>query len=114
MPIDPGFATELARELPPADFLRVLELFRIDLARLTEEIEAAAAGGRHEEVRRAAHGMAGAAGAVGAATLEATTRVVMRQPDAGMDLVAIAHNIRTLADDTLLNIDRVIAQARSA
>ena len=114
MSIDPGFAADLARDLPTADFLRVLALFRIDVERLTAEIETAAHVGQHEAVRRSAHALAGAAGAVSATALEATSRVVMRQKDSDMDLGQIARTIRLLSDEALLNIDTAIARAGEA
>ena len=114
MPIPPAFAADLAQELPPADYLRVLELFRIDMVRLTGEVEAAARAGRHEALRRAAHGLAGAAGAVGATELDTACRSIMRRKDAELDLADSAHTIRHLADTTLNNLDLAIAQARAA
>lgn len=114
MPTVPVFAADLAQELPPADYLRVLELFRIDMVRLAGEVDTAASAGRHEALRRAAHGLAGAAGAVGATELDTACRSIMRRKDADLDLAHSAHTIRHLADATLQDLDLAIAQARPA
>ena len=113
MPSAPVFAADLARDLPPADFLRVLELFRTDVVQLTEKIEAAAAAGHPEALRRSAHALAGAAGTVGCADLAAACRIIMRRPDAEMDLAQSAATIRSLADAALQDLDIAIAQARA-
>ncbi len=114
MPTDPVFAAELAQELPPADFLRVLQLFRIDMVRLTGAAEAAALAGHHEALRRAAHGLAGAAGAVGATELDTACRIIMRRKDADLDLAQSAQTIRRLADAVLTDLDLAVSRARTA
>ncbi|MDO9707529.1 Hpt domain-containing protein [Paracraurococcus lichenis] len=75
--LDPDIAGLLAQELPAADFRRIVETFEDDIGRLTGELEQAGAAGRLDEYRRVAHGLAGAAGAVGATLLERTARLAM-------------------------------------
>jgi HPt (histidine-containing phosphotransfer) domain-containing protein len=72
--IDLAVAGQLASSLAPADFGRILESFAQDVCRLTDEMEAADREGDAAGLRRAAHGLAGAAAAVGAAALEALAR----------------------------------------
>nr|WP_305123449.1 Hpt domain-containing protein [Roseomonas sp. GC11] len=55
-----------------------MRTFEADLARLARQIRAAAEGGDLEGYRRGAHGLAGAAGAIGARELEALCREAMR------------------------------------
>jgi len=113
MPTTPMFAADLAKELPPADFLRVLLLFRADMVRLTGEAEAAARAGGHEALRRAAHGLAGAAGAVGATAVDTACRIIMRSKDADLDLAESIQTIRRLAEATIVDLDLAISQART-
>ncbi len=75
--LDPSIAGQLAEDLPRADFLLIINTFRDDLARLTQELTAAAATGDHHSFHRAAHSLAGAAAAVGALRLEASARLGM-------------------------------------
>lgn len=73
--LDLSIAGSLARDLAPADFGRIVESFETDIERLANEMEAGILAGDCLAVRRAAHGLAGAAAAVGAATLEKAARV---------------------------------------
>lgn len=75
--LDPSIAEQLAQDLPPADFRRIVETFEDDLGRLAGELEQAGLAGNLDSYRRAAHSLAGAAAAVGAVMLERTARVAM-------------------------------------
>ncbi|HOU89974.1 MAG TPA: Hpt domain-containing protein [Polyangiaceae bacterium] len=74
---EPGFAAQLAEDLSPDDLLLVLGVFRTDVERLTGSLDVAAAALDEAAFRRAAHGLAGAAGAVGAFGLEQACRQAM-------------------------------------
>lgn len=69
-----SFAAQLAEDLGPDDVRLVLGVFQSDVARLTGVLALTAAAGDATGFRRAAHGLAGAAGAVGAGALEAACR----------------------------------------
>ena len=86
--LDPSIAGQLAEDLPRADFLRILNTFREDLVRLTGALQAAAQAGDQAGFHRAAHSLAGAAGAVGALALEASARQGMAQGPIPPDLPA--------------------------
>lgn len=75
--LDPDIAAQLAEDLPPAVFRRIIATFEQDLARLTAELEAAAATGNTSGYLRAAHSLTGAAAAVGARRLEFEARLAM-------------------------------------
>lgn len=75
--LDPSIAEQLAQDLPPADFRRIIETFESDLGRLAMQLEAAAIAGNWDGYQRAAHSLAGAAAAVGATPLEEAARVAM-------------------------------------
>jgi len=113
MGIDPDFAADLARELPPEDYVRVLEMFRQDMNRLAGEMAAAARANDVDTFRRAAHGLAGAAGAVGAASLEAACRLAMSRREVIVDLAATAADIDRLSDATLADIDAALERAKA-
>lgn len=110
MPVDPEFAAELARDLSQEDFVRVLSLFRQDVEQLTQAIGAAAAAADPQGLRRSAHGLAGAAGAVGAKDLEAACRTVMSPHYVFADFSSIAQRIATLADATLADISAALVR----
>ena len=74
---DLGFAAQLAEDLTPADLRLVLGVFRTDVERLTGALSMAIAAADIVAFRRAAHGLAGAAGAVGAVRLEQACRQAM-------------------------------------
>ena len=78
---DLGFAVQLAEDLSPDDLRMVLAVFGTDVKRLTAALEEAAGAGDRVAFRRAAHGLAGAAGAVGAARLELACRRAMADTD---------------------------------
>ena len=75
--LDPSIAEQLAQDLPPADFRRIIETFETDLGRLAMQLEAAAIAGNWDGYQRAAHSLVGAAAAVGAIPLEEAARVAM-------------------------------------
>ena len=75
--IDPFIAQQLAADLPPDVFVGVVRTFEADLARLAQLMVDAVKAGDMESYRRCAHGLAGAAGAIGARRLEALARRAM-------------------------------------
>ncbi|WP_198381245.1 Hpt domain-containing protein [Roseomonas sp. KE2513] len=79
--IDPEVAGQLAEELPRDVFLGIIRSFEQDLARLVRQMVEAAHTDDAEEYRRAAHSLAGAAGSIGARSLEAMARQAMRRDD---------------------------------
>jgi HPt (histidine-containing phosphotransfer) domain-containing protein len=79
--IDPEVAGQLAAELPRDVFVGIVRTFEQDLARLVRQMIDAARAGQVEEYRRAAHGLAGAAGSIGAKSLESLARQAMRSDD---------------------------------
>jgi len=79
--IDPDVAGQLAEELPRDVFVGIVRSFEQDLARLVRQMVDATRANDVEEYRRAAHGLAGAAGSIGAKTLEAMARQAMRRDD---------------------------------
>jgi len=74
---DLGFAVQLAEDLSADDLRLVLTVFQTDVQRLTAALADAARADDAAAFRRAAHGLAGAAGAVGAARLEEACRRAM-------------------------------------
>lgn len=110
MPVDPVFAADLARDLDPEDYARVLRLFRQDVVQLSETISRNAAAGDDTGFRRAAHGLAGAAGAVGAQALESACRAVMAPRAVIDDLNASARQIADLVTATLADIEAALAR----
>ena len=93
---DPSIAEQLAQDLPPEDFRRIVETFEDDLGRLAGELERAGLAGNLDAYRRAAHSLAGAAAAVGAIVLERTARVAM-DPRSGMMPAQLVPIIRAQA-----------------
>lgn len=94
--LDPSIAEQLAQDLPLEDFRRIVETFEDDLGRLAGEFERAGLAGNLDAYRRAAHGLAGAAAAVGAVMLERTARVAM-DPRSGMTPAQMVPLIRAQA-----------------
>ena len=74
---DLGFAAQLVEDLSPEDLRLVLGVFRSDVQRLLGAMAQALGGADAVAFRRAAHGLAGAAGAVGAVRLEQACRQAM-------------------------------------
>jgi len=107
---EPSFAAQLAEDLSPEDLVLVLGVFRTDVERLTGSLDAAAAASDEASFRRAAHGLAGAAGAVGAAALERACRQAM----AGGDTLASAlAEIRGTAVVAVAALDALLARLGS-
>lgn len=79
--IDPEVAGQLAAELPAEVFVTIVRSFEQDLARLVRQMIEAAREENAEAYRNAAHGLAGAAGSIGAKGLEALARQAMRPDD---------------------------------
>jgi HPt (histidine-containing phosphotransfer) domain-containing protein len=79
--IDPDVAGQLAEELPRDVFVSIVRSFEQDLARLVCQMVDAAQAENVDEYRRAAHGLAGAAGSIGAKALESLARQAMRSDD---------------------------------
>ncbi|MFH5926005.1 Hpt domain-containing protein [Roseomonas xinghualingensis] len=79
--IDLETTGQLAAELPRDVFVGIVRTFEQDLARLVRQMVEAAREGQVEEYRQAAHGLAGAAGSIGAKSLEALARQAMRPDD---------------------------------
>ncbi|TPG60572.1 hypothetical protein EAH89_04225 [Roseomonas nepalensis] len=79
--IDPQVAGQLAEELPHDVFVRIIHTFEQDLARLVRQMVDAARAGDADGYRRAAHSLAGAAGSIGAKTLESLARQAMCRDD---------------------------------
>jgi hypothetical protein len=106
---------QLAEDLSPDDLLIVLGVFASDVKRLTADLNAAAAAQDVATFRRVAHGLAGAAGAVGAKALEQACRSSMMRgglKPAGLPLVADA--INGLADTALAELARFMAERGGA
>ncbi len=116
---EPSFAAQLAEDLSEDDLRHVLLVFGDDVARLTGVLRDAAAIGDAIGFRRAAHGLAGAAGAVGAMALERQCRLAMAAP--GVDAHAEGSDvdpavladafvaIETLAQGAMQELARFVA-----
>lgn len=76
--LDPEIALQLREDLPAEVFATIVATFEADSARLLTTLEAAVAAGNGAAFHRAAHTLAGAAGAVGARDLAATARRGMK------------------------------------
>ncbi|MFB9970574.1 Hpt domain-containing protein [Pseudoroseomonas cervicalis] len=107
--LDPDIARQLAEDLPPEVFLRLLRTFETDLARLAREMREAAAAGDLEGYRRGAHGLAGAAGAIGARGLEAVCREAMR-PAAPLPPPSMLPRLDQEASQTLAELAVLVAR----
>ena len=116
---EPSFAAQLAEDLSQDDLRHVLVVFGDDVTRLTGVLRDTATAGDAIGFRRAAHGLAGAAGAVGATPLERQCRLAMASP--GVDAQAEGADgdpvilgralaaIETLAQGTLQELARFVA-----
>ncbi len=110
---------QLAEDLSPEDLRNVLAVFATDVRRLVGNLTAAAAAADPDAFKRVAHGLAGAAGAVGAAALDQACRRAMTRTDlTAAELKPIALNITGLADTSLRElaafVERLDAAARRA
>ena len=94
--LDPSIAEQLAQDLPPEDFRRIVETFEDDLGRLAGELDRHGLAGNLDGYRRAAHSLAGAAAAVGATMLERTARIAM-DPRANLTPAQLVPMIRAQA-----------------
>jgi len=104
MSVHADFA-QLAEDLSPEDVRRVLDVFETDVRRLVANLSAAAVAGDVATFKRVAHGLAGAAGAVGAKSLEQACRAEMSRPDLQVGaLAATAGRIDRLADAALADL----------
>jgi HPt (histidine-containing phosphotransfer) domain-containing protein len=104
MSFDADFA-QLAEDLSPEDVRRVLDVFVTDVRRLVGNLDAAAVVGDVMGFRRVAHGLAGAAGAVGAKSLEQACRAAMGRGDLDPStLPSMAGKIDLLADSALAEL----------
>lgn len=108
--LDPSIAEQLAQDLPPEDFRRIVETFEEDLGRLAGELEQTGSAGNIDAYRRAAHSLAGAAAAVGAVMLERTARVAM-DPRSGMAPAQMVPIIRAQATAALQELAVLAARA---
>lgn len=97
--LDPEIANQLKDDLPAEVFAAIVATYEADAARLLDQLAAAA--GDAKAFHRAAHTLAGAAGAVGARDLAATARRAMQATD-------------TAEQEMLLPLLRVQAKAASA
>jgi hypothetical protein len=103
---DLGFAAQLAEDLSSDDLRMVLSVFRTDVERLTAMLADTARDGDEAGFRRAAHGLAGAAGAVGALPLERACREAMI---GDAPLAGLMAEIGVLAETSLAELARILA-----
>ena len=100
--IDQDALRQLAVDLPPEDLQLVMQTFRADTERLNAAMDAAGQAGDAAAWRRAAHGLAGAAAAVGAIGVEGLARQAMAhaaiEPGAAADAM---RELRAVTDTTL-------------
>ena len=116
---DPSFAAQLAEDLSEDDLRHVLLVFGRDVTRLTGVLRDAVTAQDAIGFRRAAHGLAGAAGAVGAMKLERQCRLAMATPsldaqglDFVSDQVALTESltaIEMLANGAMQELARFVA-----
>ncbi len=110
MPDEADFG-QLAEDLSPEDLRVVLGVFATDVKRLTATLNAAAADQDLVNFKRVAHGLAGAAGAVGAKALEMACRTAMVRTEIGPDgLQSAAGAIDRLAETALSQMEAFVAQ----
>lgn len=106
---------QLADDLSAEDLRIVLGVFATDVKRLTGNLNAAAAAEDVGTFKRVAHGLAGAAGAVGAKALEQACRIAMaRAESVPPRLHAVAEAIDALADSALVQLATYTAQLDGA
>lgn len=103
---DLGFAAQLAEDLSQDDLRMVLGVFGADVHRLKDALAAAAGAADQVAFRRAAHGLAGAAGAVGALRLEQACRRAMTD---GAPMAAALADIDALAAGALGDLAAFLA-----
>jgi len=111
----PPLASQLILDLPREDVLHVLSVFQEEARRLSELIQLKASEGDVVAFRRAAHALAGAAGAVGAITLERAARAAMKLDGltadtmvaAAAEIVGFATAARGEAAAVVVRLDKV-------
>ncbi|WP_419899733.1 Hpt domain-containing protein [Roseomonas sp. USHLN139] len=106
--LDPDITRQLAEDLPAEVFATVLRTFETDLARLAAQMREAAGSGDLEGYRRGAHGLAGAAGAIGARRLESLARQAM-QPAGGPDPAILLPQLGDAAGAALAELAALVA-----
>ncbi len=108
---EPEFAVQLREELSPVDVRHVLGLFGGDLQRLTAAIRNAADTNDMMALRRTAHALSGAAGAVGAMELERICRAAMSAlKNDDTSLLAHCIAIEAASSSAELALERVRAE----
>jgi hypothetical protein len=106
---------QLAEDLSPEDLRTVLAVFAGDVKRLVGNLSEAAAAGDVVGYKRVAHGLAGAAGAVGAKALERACRAAMVKHDlTAAQLPAAARATAALADAALVALAAFIGRLDAA
>ena len=101
---------QLAEDLSPEDVRHVLDVFAADVRRLVGDLNAAAVAGDVAGFKRVAHGLAGAAGAVGSKALEQTCRAVMGRADLNSGLLPpLVGRIDALAELALADLAAFVA-----
>jgi HPt (histidine-containing phosphotransfer) domain-containing protein len=106
----PADFAQLAEDLAPEDVRRVLDVFEADVRRLVGNLKAAAAAGDVNAFKRVAHGLAGAAGAVGTKSLELACRDAMVRRDLAVaSLAATSGAIERLAEEALGDLSAFVA-----
>lgn len=105
-----AFVAQLVEDLGVDSVRAVLEVFEKDVRRLTQVLRVAASADDPASFRRAAHGLAGAAGAVGATSLEQAARVNMTRADVrGEQLTSAADEMERLAQTAVAELGAIVA-----
>jgi HPt (histidine-containing phosphotransfer) domain-containing protein len=119
------FISQLIQDLGVREVALILSVFDEDIELLTARIVACAVAGDAQGFRRANHSLAGAAGAVGAATLEQACRAAMIAPDnstlpadadgalpanAGADMVTRSRGILALSAEAAATLRGIMAE----
>ncbi|WP_159996612.1 Hpt domain-containing protein [Roseomonas sp. 18066] len=107
--LDPDITRQLAEDLPAEVFATVLRTFETDLARLAAQMRGAAEAGDLEGYHRGAHGLAGAAGAIGARRLESLARQAMK-PAGGPDPAILLPQLAEAATAALAELAELVAR----
>lgn len=106
---------QLAEDLSPEDLRVVLGVFATDVKRLTASLNEAAGADDLVNFKRVAHGLAGAAGAVGAKALEQACRAAMQRTElVGERLSVTAAAIESLAETAMAQLTAYIAKLDAA
>jgi HPt (histidine-containing phosphotransfer) domain-containing protein len=105
------FGARLAEDLDPPDIRLILEVFRADVGRLGGVLRDSAAAADMARFRRAAHSLAGAAAAVGAATLEQACRRAMAMAEVGAEADSPPARLPAEAAEIAAQCDAALADA---